>query len=98
MGRGGKALKTDAMGEKLRYKQPEIWRMDGRMTGRFFLVLALFVGAGLAAGCGRKVGLDTPYEAAIQARKDAEKAKKPLPPEPTPPVKDRPFILDRLIQ
>jgi hypothetical protein len=86
------------MGEKLRYKRPEIWWMDGRMTGRFFFVLAVFASVGLAAGCGRKVGLDTPYEAAIQARKDAAKAKKPLPPEPAPPVQDRPFILDRLIQ
>ena len=70
--------------------------MGGRMTGRIFLGLLLLAIA-VTAGCGRKSGLDTPYEAAVQARKDAEKAKQPLPPEPTPPVKDRRFILDGLI-
>ena len=43
-------------------------------------------------------GLDTPYEAAVQARKDAEKAKEPLPPEPEKPVEDKPFLLDGLIK
>ena len=52
----------------------------------------------MAVGCGRKASLDTPYEAALQARKDAEKAKQPLPPEPTPPVQDKPFILDPLLK
>src|SRR5262245_21877222 len=85
-------------GQKTPLQAAKIFLADARMTSRFFLVLALFAGVGLVAGCGRKVGLDTPYEAAIQARKDAEKAKKPLPPLPPPPVKDRPFILDRLIQ
>ena len=50
------------------------------------------------AGCGRKAALDTPYEAALDARKEAQKNKEPLPPEPTLPVKDRKFILDGLIQ
>jgi predicted small lipoprotein YifL len=50
------------------------------------------------AACGRKSGLDTPYEAAVQARKDAEKAKEPLPPEPAKPETDKPFFLDKLIQ
>jgi hypothetical protein len=49
-------------------------------------------------GCGRKSGLDTPYQAAVQARKDAQKNDEPVPPEPTPPEEDRPFILDGLIQ
>jgi len=35
---------------------------------------------------------------AERARKEAEKAKQPLPPEPTPPDKNKPFILDPLIQ
>ncbi|QPC85661.1 hypothetical protein GA830_02110 [Mesorhizobium sp. NBSH29] len=62
------------------------------------LATALVLTAALAvSGCGRKSGLDSPYEAAVQARKDAEKAKEPLPPEPTPPLKDRRFILDGLI-
>lgn len=50
------------------------------------------------AGCGRKAPLDTPYDAAVDARKQAQKNNEPLPPEPTPPVKDRKFILDGLIQ
>ena len=68
------------------------------MTGnRLFTALALIAVIALASACGRKSGLDTPYEAAVQARKDAEKAKEPLPPEPEKPFKDRPFILDGLI-
>lgn len=50
------------------------------------------------AACGRKAPLDTPYDAAVDARKQAQKNNEPLPPEPTPPVKDRKFILDGLIQ
>ena len=61
------------------------------------IALAISVAAALS-GCGRKSGLDTPYEAAVQARKDAAKAKEPLPPVPTPPNKDKPFILDGLIK
>lgn len=58
--------------------------------------LVLFAGLVLA-GCGRKSGLDTPYAAAVEARKEAERNDEPLPPEPTPPVKDKRFILDGLI-
>ena len=69
------------------------------MTFARLLGLAALAGSvALTAACGRRAPLDTPYEAAVQARKDAEKAKQPLPPEPTPPVQDRPFILDRLIK
>lgn len=69
------------------------------MTGsRILVTLVLLAAMAAVAGCGRKSGLDTPYEAAVQARKDAEKAKEPLPPEPVKPDKDKPFILDRLIQ
>ncbi|TIM06391.1 MAG: hypothetical protein E5Y74_34140, partial [Mesorhizobium sp.] len=46
---------------------------------------------------GRRGALDTPYEAAVQARKDASKAHQPVPPEPEKPVKDKKFILDPLI-
>lgn len=49
------------------------------------------------AACGRKGSLDTPYEAGMQAREDARKADEPLPPAPDEPVRDRPFILDKLI-
>ncbi len=67
-------------------------------AGRIFTALALVATMALVSACGRKAPLDTPYEAAVQARKDAEKAKKPLPPEPAQPETDKPFILDRLIQ
>ena len=66
-------------------------------AGRLLTIAALAVSLCAVAACGRKAGLDTPYEAALQARKDAERAKEPLPPEPTPPVKDKPFILDKLL-
>ena len=62
------------------------------------LVISIALVAALVAGCGRRSDLDTPYEAAVQARKDAEKAGQPLPPEPRKPVEDKPFFLDRLIQ
>jgi predicted small lipoprotein YifL len=67
------------------------------MTGRLLAAIALLAALGVAAGCGRKSDLDTPYQAAIDARREAEKAKQPLPPEPTPPPQDKRFILDGLI-
>ena len=67
-------------------------------VARAFVVVAAIAALAVVSGCGRKSGLDTPYEAAVQARKDAEKAKEPLPPEPEKPVADRPFLLDRLIK
>jgi len=69
------------------------------MAGSRFLTTVILVAAvSLVAACGRKAPLDTPYEAAVQARKDAAKAKvDPLPPEPEKPVEDKPFILDGLI-
>lgn len=65
---------------------------------RAFVVVVAIAALAVVSGCGRKSGLDTPYEAAVQARKDAEKAKEPLPPEPEKPVEDKPFLLDRLIK
>ena len=65
---------------------------------RAFVAVAAIAALAVVSGCGRKSGLDTPYEAAVQARKDAEKAKEPLPPEPEKPVEDKPFLLDRLIK
>lgn len=73
---------------------------DETMTraGRLIISLGMLAALGMAAaGCGRKTALDTPYQAAIDARKQAKEDKKPLPPEPQPPVKDRHFILDPLI-
>ena len=67
-------------------------------AGRMVVTLALLATMMAVAACGRRSGLDTPYQAAVQARKDAEKAKQPLPPEPQKPETDKPFILDKLIQ
>ena len=49
-------------------------------ASRILVTLALLAAMVAVAACGRKSGLDTPYEAAVQARKDAEKAKQPVPP------------------
>ncbi|CCV05106.1 conserved hypothetical protein [Mesorhizobium metallidurans STM 2683] len=74
------------------------FRTDGSMTGsRILVTLTLLAAMVTVTACGRKTGLDTPYEAAVQARKDAEKAKQPLPPEPEKPVEDKKFILDPLL-
>lgn len=68
------------------------------MTRSSILTTAALALALLAvAGCGRKAPLITPYEAAVEARKDAERNKEPLPPEPTPPEKNKRFFLDALI-
>ena len=70
--------------------------MRAARTIRTILLIGA-VAAALAA-CGRRPGtLDTPYEAAIEARKQAERDKQPLPPEPEKPQQDRRFILDGLI-
>jgi predicted small lipoprotein YifL len=68
------------------------------MTGcRILVTLTLLAAMVTVTACGRMAPLDTPYEAAVQARKDAEKAKQPVPPEPEKPVADKKFILDPLI-
>lgn len=67
------------------------------MTYRILLAFALIATIGLAA-CGRKSSLDTPYQAALDRRKEARDAGEPVPPAPEKPVRDRPFILDRLIE
>lgn len=53
----------------------------------------------MVSACGRKPAeLYTPYEAAVEERRQMERdGIEPLPPEPRPPVRDRPFILDGLI-
>jgi predicted small lipoprotein YifL len=73
------------------------WAVGLMSITRVLVVAAAIAALAVVSGCGRKSGLDTPYEAAVQARKDAEKAKEPLPPEPKKPVEDRPFLLDGLI-
>lgn len=73
-------------------------RTTAKMTVRT-VALAITMAAALAtaAGCGRKAPLDTPYQAGLDARKEAERNNEPLPPEPEKPVVDKPFILDGLI-
>jgi hypothetical protein len=69
------------------------WR---RLTAFLALLGAIAV---LATACGRRPSdLETPYEAAVEARKEAQDQKKaPLPPEPQKPEKDKRFFLDGLI-
>jgi len=70
------------------------WR---RLTALLALLGAIAV---LATACGRRPSdLDTPYQAAVEARKEAQDQKKtPLPPAPQKPEKDKRFFLDGLIQ
>lgn len=61
-------------------------------------ILLLAAVAAVATACGRRPGtLDTPHEAAMEARREAQRNDQPLPPEPAPPQHDRKFILDPLI-
>jgi predicted small lipoprotein YifL len=70
----------------------------GSMNGsRIFATVALVLVMAAVAGCGRKSGLDTPYQAQVDARKEAEKTGGPMPPEPQKPDNDKPFILDPLL-
>ena len=66
-------------------------------ASRMLVTLALLTAVGLTSACGRKGDLDTPYQAQVQAREDAEEANEQLPPEPEKPAEDRPFILDPLL-
>ena len=66
----------------------------GTLIRTTLLVVAL---ATAVTACGRRAALDTPYEAAREARREAQRNNEPVPPEPQPPVEDRPFILDGLI-
>jgi predicted small lipoprotein YifL len=78
--------------------ETKISRTDGTMRGsRTFAAIALIVAAATVAGCGRRGNLETPYEAQINARKEAEKTGGPMPPEPQKPDRDKPFILDPLL-
>jgi len=66
-------------------------------AGRIFTTVVLLAALAALAACGRRAPLDTPYQAAVEARREAAENNEPLPPEPTPPVEDRRFILDGLI-
>ena len=65
--------------------------------GRIFAAIALVLAAAIVAGCGRKSDLDTPYQAQVDARKEAEKTGGAMPPEPQKPDNDKPFLLDPLL-
>lgn len=69
-------------------------RLDRHVAG-----LLVLVALGLAvAGCGRRAPLDTPYQAAVEERRQAlENQDDVIPPEPEPPIQDKPFFLDPLI-
>jgi predicted small lipoprotein YifL len=70
----------------------------GLMNGsRIFTAIVLVVAAAATTGCGRKSGLDTPYEAQVEARKEAGKTGAPMPAEPAKPDNDKPFFLDPLL-
>jgi predicted small lipoprotein YifL len=70
----------------------------GSMTAsRILTTLVLLAAVTAVSACGRKAGLDSPYDAQVQARKDAQKAGEPVPPEPEKPNKDKPFLLDPLL-
>lgn len=71
--------------------------MGAMKGGRVFATVVLVLAAAAIAGCGRKAALDTPYQAQMDARKEAEKSGAPMPPEPAKPETDRPFILDPLL-
>ena len=47
---------------------------------RVFAAIALVLAVAVVAGCGRKSSLDTPYQAQVDARKEAEKTGAPMPP------------------
>ena len=66
-------------------------------AGRLATTLLLLAALGLAAGCGRRGDLDTPYQAGLDAREEAKDNDEPLPPAPKKPAEDRRFFLDGLI-
>lgn len=70
--------------------------MQAGAAAKTLVVLAAFSIA--ISACGRRAPLDTPYEAAVEAREQAmDNDEDAVPPEPEPPQQDRPFILDGLI-
>ncbi len=66
-------------------------------TSRLLVSTVLILAVLGVSACGRKAPLDSPYQAAVEARREAQENNQPLPPEPAPPVRDRRFILDGLI-
>lgn len=64
---------------------------------RILTTLVLLTAVAATSACGRKAGLDSPYEAQMQARKDAKAAGEPVSPEPEKPNPDKPFFLDPLL-
>jgi predicted small lipoprotein YifL len=93
-------ISKDALAGELRYTRVvRMNRAGSLMSGKRVVAVAVAIAVlAMVSGCGRKSGLDTPYEAAVDAREEAEKNKEPLPPVPTKPDPDKPFILDGLIK
>lgn len=71
-------------------------RVSG-MNVRTTMTIVLLGATVALTACGRKGDLDTPYQAGVEARKEAERNNEPLPPAPKEPVKERKFFLDPLI-
>src|SRR5688572_7911357 len=45
----------------------EVWAGGSMTASRMLVTLTLLAAMGTVVACGRKAGLDTPYEAAVQA-------------------------------
>ena len=56
-------------------------RVSG-MNVRTTMTIVLLGATVALTACGRKGDLDTPYQAAVEARKEAERNNEPLPPAP----------------
>lgn len=67
------------------------------MRARTVTLMFCLAAIGMTTACGRKSDLLTPYEAQLEAQKEAEKAGQPAAPAPEKPVTDKRFILDGLI-
>ena len=65
--------------------------------GKIFVMLVLMTSVCMGSACGRKVALDTQHDAAVQARKDAQKAAHRVGNAPQKSFENRPFILDTLL-
>jgi predicted small lipoprotein YifL len=90
MQRGAKAAKDETQTASIRTG----FMASGRLFASLALLAAIAIGV---SACGRRGPLDTPYEAAVEAREEAIERGETPPPEPTAPVADRPFILDSLL-
>lgn len=68
------------------------------MHARALILFSCLAAVSVVTACGRKSDLVTPYEAQIEAQKQAEKDGQPAQPAPEPPANDKRFLLDGLIE